>query len=333
MSHNEYGFFTSKNQDRVYTADDFVQYFKDIMTDGVLGDDTNRLAVTAGGGMSVNISAGTAYIGGRWLRRKEQQTLTLSNADTVYNRYDAVAVRCDFKKRAIYLASVEGIPSASPQKPEPQRDENAYELILAYVYIDANSVEITQSDITDTRGDTALCGWVTGAIDQIDTTALFAQYEAQWELLKAACENDAEGVIKAWESLNAVKSVCNVLPVDGNIPLTMDKISEGSFYGKYLIQSGTFTVTSGNTITVSFPKPYISTPVILTAYHPKDAGDNTYYQRGACYPVTVTEDYAFLTYYRGTSGSAPNETYPCTYTWVAIGQPSEFETPVVTPIG
>ncbi|MBQ2823093.1 MAG: hypothetical protein IJF18_00765 [Oscillospiraceae bacterium] len=320
MSNNEYGFFTSKNQDRVYTADDFVQYFKDIMTDGVLGDDTNKLAVTAGGGMSVSISAGTAYIGGRWLRRKESQTLTLSNADTVYNRWDAIAVRCDFEKRAIYLTAVEGIPSVSPVKPAPKRDESAYDIIIAYVYVDANSVEITQSDITDTRGDTNLCGWVTSAIDTIDTTALFAQYEAQWELLKAACENDAEGVINAWESLNAVKKVCNVSPVNGNVPLTMDNIAQGSTYEKYLIQSGTFSTTSAGPKTVTFPKSYISAPLVIGVYIPKDTDDSQYWRVGSCQPVTVTKSSVTLTYYRGTNFSEPTTTYPGTFRWIAIGK-------------
>lgn len=322
MSNNEYGFFTSKNQDRVYTADDFVQYFKDIMTDGVLGDDTNKLAVTAGGGMSVNISAGTAYIGGRWLRRKETQTLDISNADTVYNRWDAIAVRCDFEKRAIYLTAVQGIPSASPVKPAPKRDESAYDIIIAYVYVDANSVEITQSDITDTRGDTNLCGWVTGAIHQIDTTALFAQYEAQWELLKAACENDAEGVIKAWESLSAVKKVCGLSPDDdGDVALTMDNIAQGNDYEKYFVQSGKFTVTSGNTTTVTFPKSYSEVPIVLCTYMPIDTDKDGNYSYGISYPVTVTKTGAALTYYRSTQGSIPSATYPCTYMWVAIGKP------------
>ncbi len=256
MSVNEYGFFTSKNHDRVYTADDFVGYFKDIMTDGILGRNTASMAVSADDGMRISVSAGTAYIGGRWLRKSAPLTLTLSNADTAYGRYDAVAVRCDFSARAIYITAIEGIPSSEPQKPVPVRNEEYHDLILAYIYIDANKVEITQSDITDTRGDTSLCGWVTGAVNQIDTTALFAQYEVQWQLLKAACAEDAEGVIAAWNSLNAVKTVLGISPVNGNIFFTLDDVPDGENYKKPIIETGVFTTTGGtstvNTVTLGY---------------------------------------------------------------------------------
>lgn len=52
---------------------------------------------------------------------------------------------------------------------------------LARISVRAGMTEITQSVITDERGNKDLCGWVTGLINQIDTTNLFAQYEAAFQ--------------------------------------------------------------------------------------------------------------------------------------------------------
>ena len=41
--------------------------------------------------------------------------------------------------------------------------------------------EITQADITDTRANTQICGWVTGLIRQVDTSQLFLQWQDAYE--------------------------------------------------------------------------------------------------------------------------------------------------------
>ena len=106
-----------------------------------------------------------------------------------------------------------------------------------------------------------------GTIDQIDTTELFAQYNAQWELLKAACDQDADAVISAWEKLNAVKKVNGIEPVGGNILLALNNIPDGGGYYKspYYIQAGKVT-SSTTAISVSFPQKYSSTPYIFLIY-------------------------------------------------------------------
>ena len=40
---------------------------------------------------------------------------------------------------------------------------------------------MTDADIKDTRADTTVCGWVTGLIDQVDTSDLFTQWESAYE--------------------------------------------------------------------------------------------------------------------------------------------------------
>ena len=194
---NEYGFFASKEHDRRYSADDFSAFFNDFFTNGVLGSDTNSLMVSAVGDMNISIAAGTAYINGHWYRKSSAQVLSLADSDKVYGRIDAAVIRCDLEKRMVYPFIIEGIPASAPAQPLPVRNEKCCDLVLAYIDVAANCVEVTAADITDKRGFDDVCGFVTSAIDHIDTSALFRQYEAQWELLKAACSNDSAAVIKA----------------------------------------------------------------------------------------------------------------------------------------
>lgn len=267
---NEYGFFASKEHDRRYSADDFSAFFGDFFTNGVLGSDTNSLKVSAVGDMNISIASGTAYINGHWFRRKSAQVLALADSDKVYGRIDAAVIRCDLEKRMVYPFIIEGIPASAPAQPSPVRDEKCYDIVLAYIKVAANCVAVTAADIADKRGDGDVCGFVTSAIDHIDTTGLFEQYDAQWELLKAGCAKDSAAVIKAWSALNALKTINGTEPTNGNIVLTQGLIPSGdnAYQMPYYIQSGTVTVTSSmrTGTSITFPKAFTSTPLLaLTA--------------------------------------------------------------------
>ena len=264
---NEYGFFASKEHDRRYSADDFSAFFGDFFTNGVLGSDTNSLKVSAVGDMNISIASGTAYINGHWYRKASAQVLSLGDSDTVYGRTDAVVVRCDLEKRMVYPFIIEGEPAEAPKQPLPVRNEKCYDLVLAYIDVAANCVEVAAADITDKRGFDDVCGFVTSAIDHIDTTALFKQYEAQWELLKAGCAQDSAAVIAAWNKLVTVKTINGLVPTEGEVSLTQSLIpSDGTAYQMpYYIQTGTVTLTTKtNTgVKITFPTPFKSIPTLL----------------------------------------------------------------------
>ena len=265
---NEYGFFASKEHDRRYSADDFSAFFGDFFTNGVLGADTNSLKASAVGDMNISIASGTAYINGHWYRKESSQVLSLSGSDKTYDRVDAVVIRCDLEKRMVYPFIIEGEPAEAPEQPLPVRNEKCYDLVLAYIDVAANCVEVTAADITDKRGFDDVCGFVTSAIDHIDTTGLFEQYNAQWELLKAGCAQDSEAVIAAWDKLVAVKTINGLVPTEGEVRLTQSLIpSDGAAYQMpYYVQSGTVTTTSTMHTTglaVSFKKAYKTPPLLF----------------------------------------------------------------------
>ncbi|MGN1135181.1 MAG: H-type lectin domain-containing protein [Oscillospiraceae bacterium] len=324
---NEYGFFASKNHDRLYSADDFSAFFGDFFTDGVLGSDTNTLMVSAAGDMAVSVAAGTAYIKGRWYRRQSPQLLTLADSDTEYDRIDAVVIRCDYVERMVYPYIIEGVPDETAVEPSPVRDEKYYDIVLAYVYVAANCVEVTETDITDKRGFDDVCGYVTSAIDHIDTSGLFAQYEAQWELLKAGCAQDADAVIAAWSALSTVKTINNMKPINGNIALTQSLIpSDGTAYQfPYYIQSGTVSV-SGNSsghssATITFPKKFKSAPLMLISINGNIAY-STGYASISTAVVDITESGATIKAWR-TSDSGSMYQIATSIAWAALGEPEE----------
>lgn len=259
----ENGFWPdSVEKPRKYSADDFIGYFKDFFTNGVLGKDVTKLKVYANNDMSVKITAGTAYLNGRWFSPKSPVSITLKASDVTYSRIDLICIRCDYAQKNIYLYVVPGIPSQNPEIPEITRDEFYFDLGIAAVTIPANATVITQAEIKDLRFDGKYCGQVTSTIKSIDTTDLFAQYEAQWELLKAACAQDEEAVIKAWDSLNTVKKVNGVDPVDGNVSLNLDDIPDSEVFYKqnYSVQRGYATTEN-----VKFITPFAEVPTVIVS--------------------------------------------------------------------
>ena len=177
---NEYGFFTGKSGDRLYTAEDFCAFFGDFFTDGILAKNMESFHVCASGSMNIAVNGGTAYVKGKWYRKNAQQILRVPVSHTEYDRYDAVVIRCDYESRCITTDIVCGEPSADPVPPAPRRDENVYELVTAYILVRADSYEITDADITDTRLNNSLCGIVTSVIQSISTTELFTQFRTAW---------------------------------------------------------------------------------------------------------------------------------------------------------
>ena len=57
-------FFTSLNGDRKYKSSDFAEYFSTFIGNGVFPNPSNNLLVTSNGDMTINLSAGFAWING-----------------------------------------------------------------------------------------------------------------------------------------------------------------------------------------------------------------------------------------------------------------------------
>ena len=172
------GLFNSINGDRKYLAEHFAMYFSTFIGDGVFPNPSNGLQVIADGtGLNVKVRPGRGWIKGYFLFSDADYTLPIQPANAVQNRIDRVVMRLDFLDRTIKIQINQGTPSATPVAPVLQRDSDAYELALADIFITRNALVVSQSNITDQRLNTSLCGIVHGTVNQVDTTTIFNQYQ------------------------------------------------------------------------------------------------------------------------------------------------------------
>jgi len=171
-------FFNSVNNDRVYNAQSFAEYFASFIANGVFPNPSNNLQVFAYDGFQLKVSPGKAWINGYFYVNDDDLYITLDLPDAVLSRIDAVVLRYSLADRNIKVAVKKGAFSSSPTPPTLQRDASIYELCLAQVYVAAGATSITQADITDTRLSTELCGIVHAVVDQVDTQTIYEQYQA-----------------------------------------------------------------------------------------------------------------------------------------------------------
>lgn len=176
-----YGFFNSINGDRTYNADQMSKYFEGLVSDGVYESVGGALQVLAGSGMMVNVQTGRMIINSKWLNNDAVIPLTITAAHATLNRYTAIVARLDIANREMLITTKDGTPATSPVKPTMANTANTVEKCLAYVYVGKGVTSITQANITDTRPDNTVCGWVTGIVEQVDTSTLFLQWQTAYQ--------------------------------------------------------------------------------------------------------------------------------------------------------
>ena len=147
-------------------------------------------AVTAQGGLSVQVSAGQAWVRparfkGRSIIMEQPTTVVLTEADPVRSRIDRIVLRYDAAAKKTSLQVLDGTPdSAAPAAPEISRTELVYDLCLAEIRRPAGSTAVTAADITDTRADETVCGVMRDGVTGIPTGTLVQQFRAVIDALK-----------------------------------------------------------------------------------------------------------------------------------------------------
>jgi hypothetical protein len=170
------GFFKSINQDRRYNAEFFANFFGSLVGNGVFANPSTNLQVISSSGTQINVQSGKGWINGYYIVNTSNFSLTLATADGVLNRIDRIVMQWNSDTREITITNKQGTYAVNPTAPTLTRNSNIYELALADIRINAGTVNINQSMITDTRLNTQLCGIVTSLVQQVDTTTLFNQY-------------------------------------------------------------------------------------------------------------------------------------------------------------
>lgn len=172
---NQYGlFWNSESGDRVYDADSFAEWLDHFFTTGVF---EGELFTSATNSMDISVSNGYANVKGKVRLFETATTLTIEPSNALYPRIDNVVIERNNTNREITLKVVAGTYSGSvPSAVEPTRTNAIYQLVIARVLINAGATQITQANITDTRMDSDLCGYVTGTVKEIDYSQISAQF-------------------------------------------------------------------------------------------------------------------------------------------------------------
>ena len=257
-----YSFFDAVNSgsgyDRTYNAADIASYFSSFIGNGVYANPSNQLQVAPSKGLEIKVKTGKAWINGYFYELSEEdKTLTVERGETIYNRIDAVMLSLNLSKRLIELKVVKGKGSSSPVAPAPTRNESQYDLVLAEIHVASGATEIKQGMIYDYRPITGKCGFVSGVVEQIDTSGLFAQYDSKFndwfEGIKGVLNGDVAGNLS--NRLTALERRTTPVSKGGTGAITADAARKNlDVYSKaetdkVLLWSGTLSPNNQITLT------------------------------------------------------------------------------------
>ena len=259
MAINSYFFNAVLNDgvyDRLYNADDMTSYLDLLVGNGVFPNPSTQLQVRASTGMNVIVGAGSGWIDGHKLVNTADMTLTLNAADVVLNRIDLVIFYVDYTQRTMGIEVKTGTLAATPVAPTLTRSQTRYEMCLAQINVPKQTSAITAGAITDTRGNSNLCGYVQGLIQQIDTTTLWQQQQALFDEWFAGVRDQFEAgkIFKKLEGIyttqTANEASFNVLTYVPNYSFAYD-ILEVYINGIHL--TGNEYTISNSTVTLETP--------------------------------------------------------------------------------
>ena len=162
----------------VYSAEDVATYLC-TRTSGVYSKETN-FAVSNTGTRQITVAPGLAWINyddfkGVSVCSREENVLTVPEADNTLNRVDRVVLQFDTSENITAIKLKTGTPAVAAQPPDILQNHNQYELGLCTVSVPAGSSVVTAADITDTRADEAVCGVMRDGVTGIPTAQLQAQ--------------------------------------------------------------------------------------------------------------------------------------------------------------
>lgn len=269
-------FWDDDNGDREYNAASMEYWLKKFFTTGVFEGD---LQVKASSGMTLVIEPGYCNVDGKVKFWNGEFNLTLQAANSTYPRIDTIVITRDNVNRDIVCEVVTGSYSAdTPQPTAPVRTSEIYQIVLAQIYVGTGVTEITQANITDTRPDNDLCGYIAGTVEQMDFSQFTAQFEAffnefkateladfsAWELAQKAAYTAWFNLVKqqqiddkaSWDAWYAdLQEELHNLPQDTAeyLQIEIDELKESGLSGSILhittvnseLESKTITVTGG----------------------------------------------------------------------------------------
>lgn len=303
--------------DRAETSDLFRLLFSKLVSNGVLASPSDCFQVVAAEGLNVTVRPGFGMINGAFAYDEAENTLTLEKAPAQYSRIDRIVLRCNYADRLCELVVKTGTVANNPVAPKIVQPAagDYYELGLATVTVGANVTAVTQANITDTRMNSTVCGFITQLIDHLDTSVFFAQLdqfytefvsktEADYRLSReeylAMCqdivdtlntfEKTAESDFDTWFDTIKGKLASDIA---GALQIQIDNLTQTVFLNRYGLCSKVTTINKdaqGNTTSIEETDQDDSVRAVTTFQ--KDGQGST---TGITTVITPTEGNYFYT--------------------------------------
>ena len=268
----------------VYSAEDVATYLC-TRTSGVYSKETN-FAVSNTGTRQITVAPGLAWINyddfkGVSVCSREENVLTVPEADNTLNRVDRVVLQFDTSENITAIKLKTGTPAVAAQPPDILQNHNQYELGLCTISVPAGSTSVTAADITDTRADETVCGVMRDGVTGIPTAQLQAQVKAMLDSLQA--EVDSRSFYTRAEVDALLKSV-NPFPV-GSIYQSTDPTSPAALFGgsweeiasERVLMGASSTHAAGSTVEAGLPNIKFSFTAATVGSKHQSGGDYSVY--------------------------------------------------------
>ena len=242
--------------DRIYNAEDVTSYLDLLVGNGVFPNPSTQLQVRASSGMNVVVGAGSGWINGHKMVNTSDLVMAVTASDVLLNRIDLVVFYVDYTERTMGIEIKEGTLASNPESPALVRNTTRWEMALARISVAKQITAITDAMITDLRGNSSMCGFVQGLLQQIDTTTLWTQQQTmfnEWfesvksQFVAAKAFRKVEGIAT---TTSANQSVFNVLTY---VPTFANQYDVLEVYINGLHLNGDEYTLNGNTVTLTTP--------------------------------------------------------------------------------
>ena len=192
----------------VYSAEDVATYLC-TRTSGVYSKETN-FAVSITGTRQITVAPGLAWINyddfkGVSVCSREENVLTVPEADNILNRVDRVVLQFDTSENITAIKLKIGTPAVAAQPPDILQNHNQYELGLCTISVPAGSTAVTAADIYDTRADETVCGVMRDGVHGIPTGTLVQQWKAVIESMRGGSfytRAEVDALLKSLKSVD-----------------------------------------------------------------------------------------------------------------------------------
>lgn len=165
--------FADVDGDRMYSDTDFAEFYSHLFTNGIFMTIGSGLKIreSASLGMRVRVGSGALVINGRHYLNTEESEMQIPVASALQDRVDSIVVKLDLSNRTMQIAYKQSDTTVV-------RTDTIYEMQIAKIAVARNTTQIINANITDTRGDSKVCGY-SSPYQKVDVGNLLDQFESE----------------------------------------------------------------------------------------------------------------------------------------------------------